>query len=987
VSQKTEEGFALAELLFERTDLAGRHIAHKAFGRAVQGAREWLSSLLQRWRRQASPTTHAKQLSALARGWSTVVWVRSNETALRNLLADWRRNREECHFRKSTATLTYQLRHATWYGQTLQQGRIELLLAEAGSLGRAGVVQVRALASLKQELILARNEARRAAEKADERDRLLQLMTESGVEGGALAGRPPQREQSRVTAEGGTPEEEEEERTPHDSVEFEALTRNLQATRLLQRLGVARDAAALNRQSLERRLAAWFNQTQRARLEQGIRVGLDAGQAADVSAKSMAMATFRRHGPGEIEVRDTRRVLQRWASRSREFAMHTIVAALGAAARAHETDWRIKEQKGLLQGRAGGGGPATSALLTELSAECDAEEASLMGLRRQLVSLQRDKEGLEGALRVYEQEVEQATVGSEEILREVLRIEHESATLMQRKVTAVIELQRLEDGSAINEIQAMIDARLPGLRDVEWEWDEVSTRHEDLRNKVAVAGEEAAKLKTAYQGLQEENATVRAALEAEQQIMNSVKCEMELVKLDLETAQTDLAHERGIRDEVGSLYEASKQKLAEVNSEMSRVDRTLEDQQATLRLKLESIAELQSEILAMLPPGLGVQEDLFETAYWKEALGDAVEAQLSSLQGVQAQLAEIEAEQAVLIETAVALEGDFTLRNAAMAEARERKFIQDAEADKLESEAAGSELRLNHARNSLSKLHAEMGLTEAEQVKILYEMTELTEQQQGELGKMRDLTAEIARTEEKTASVSYEAAQAKAKHNETVAEKDKINAVLCQELRELEELHGDLKSTSIVSGSVQRELEQTRIVLASAKVELGQVSVMPASPPRPATPATTEEGPPELPMESPQAPSPAPREGYDPVPNASSAVVRDEAFADPVLAKARRLLDAAPGDLQPLPEAGTSTLQGELDDILQGAASALAAPSPAMAETGATLAEALSPPSPAGLPLGESPLSPGASPAEGSMGKRLSSRKGFLGHARAKYGL
>ena len=62
------------------------------------------------------------------------------------------------------------------------------------------------------------------------------------------------------------------------------------------------------------------------------------------------------------------------------------------------------------------------------------------------------------------------------------------------------------------------------------------------------------------------------------------------------------------------------------------------------------------------------------------------------------------------------------------------------------------------------------------------------------------------------------------------------------------------------------------------------------------------------------------------------------------------------------------------------------APSRVM-ETGATLAEALSPPSPAGLPLGESPLSPGASPAEGSRGKRLSSRKGFLGHARAKYGL
>ena len=72
--------------------------------------------------------------------------------------------------------------------------------------------------------------------------------------------------------------------------------------------------------------------------------------------------------------------------------------------------------------------------------------------------------------------------------------------------------------------------------------------------------------------------------------------------------------------------------------------------------------------------------------------------------------------------------------------------------------------------------------------------------------------------------------EAKNRFEEAVAEKEHLNAVLHKELAELEELHGDLHSTAVIperhprphppleviSGTVQRELAQTRMCLPLA---------------------------------------------------------------------------------------------------------------------------------------------------------------------------
>ena len=122
--------------------------------------------------------------------------------------------------------------------------------------------------------------------------------------------------------------------------------------------------------------------------------------------------------------------------------MHSVVALLGEAAAAHETDWRIKEQRGLLQGQEAGRSETTAAI-TDLETQCEAEEGLLQGLRRQLVSLQHDKESLTVALAVYQKEIEEATATSDTILQDVLRIEQDTQTLEDRKAAAVVEIGEL----------------------------------------------------------------------------------------------------------------------------------------------------------------------------------------------------------------------------------------------------------------------------------------------------------------------------------------------------------------------------------------------------------------------------------------------------------------------------------------------------------------------------------------------------------------
>jgi len=152
------------------------------------------------------------------------------------------------------------------------------------------------------------------------------------------------------------------------------------------------------------------------------------------------------------------------------------------------------------------------------------------------------------------------------------------------------------------------------------------------------------------------------------------------------------------------------------------------------------------------------------------------------------------------------------------------------EVEKKKSEAADALAAAKQAEEQrkiaelrLATVTAEMRLAEVEDAKIMQELTELTEQQVKERSRMLGIAAEIVRTEEQTASADFEAAQAKLEFEAARLEKEKLNLELNKELQELEELHGDLHSTQTISGSVQRELEQTKMGLSAAQQELNVV--------------------------------------------------------------------------------------------------------------------------------------------------------------------
>jgi len=412
---------------------------------------------------------------------------------------------------------------------------------------------------------------------------------------------------------------------------------------------------------------------------------------------------------------------------------------------------------------------------------------------------------------------------AENCMEVLVKLEDHLRELSQRRDVAELECQQV--GPRTAEAERRLQEMMPALKALEWEWEEVSQRYEHLQEKVTRREGEAEALKLQSRALHEQLAFTQQELSLTQTQLQHAQHAMGQEQLKAIDAENKLAELTTMQDEANHTYNVSLKQLTDVNTSIERVSEELNEKQVALRLKLEDLAELESDIVSMLPQG--ILQDGFLTLgreVWRRQLDDAVDTQLHALQAVKQQLAELADERATLVKDAEEIETSFNTASDRLQAASARRDAKEAEVFELEQKCGETEDRIVTLQEHLARRHAEMGLAEMEEEKISLMITEATEKQHDELRRLKALSQEILKSEEEAAGAEWEAGQVKQRTRAIVTEKQRCSTELERELCKLDCTKQDLEEVVQVSVKVHRELEHTRSYLESAEKDLKVVA-------------------------------------------------------------------------------------------------------------------------------------------------------------------
>jgi len=677
----------------------GYYMAARYLQMATAGGEAWLRALIANWRwgtlHLQDKYIKQRRFHSIARAIGALLSREISYHRHRGFLDVWRENARESVSEKEIRMLRVKL----WRGQNhvkrqeKSRRRLEEEVLTTGlQLGEVAKEKLSMISSLQDQLRKSELRASQCEARTADVEAVIQFIQSNG-DGIVVSTWSPLEEseqgQSKIEEEsvGGRDGNEGEvdsnvesdgasdSREPIAfSLDTKVITRTLHTSKLIRGLSDARLTLEAVFLSARFAIEAWFAKTKEGEMRKDTSSLDVVMKASDARLRLLlllrigVMLRDRRH----LHYRST---LSRWARRAREACVLGTFADLGLSASRREASqqawlWEKRQEESQVQAVVPSqetepstaikrDGELSAAAVLEAHQNIEREEKELAQLRRELTGLAHDRDGLESSKNIYKEEVEKAKKQTDALLREALDLEGELSVLHSRRDKASQELKELEDGSAMESIQKMIEARLPALKAVEWEWEEVSSRHEDLIKKVQIVGTDADGLKTTYRAVMEENKSMEEKVSNLRQEMGKMKCEKEVLcvemeeanpnpnpnwkevlSVEMEEAKSRLSSERAVRNQILNLINSSSQKLAEANEEMDRVDAGLKDRQATLRLKLESLAELQSDIVAMLPPGLDLDEGLFQQETWKEELEAAVDTQMHNLLIVRNQLQE-----------------------------------------------------------------------------------------------------------------------------------------------------------------------------------------------------------------------------------------------------------------------------------------------------------------------------------------------------------